>query len=680
MSIRSLVGAVCTGLVLLLHGCADAPQPTQAVSPGGAADAVAALRAVDPPFRTYDAETFFATTSYRPVSGRAFSADGSKMLVSSDATGIFNAYAIDRESGEATPLTESADHTINAVSFFPGDDRILYAFDEGGNERTHVVVRELDGTTRDLTPGEETRARFAGWHESGNAFFVLTNERDPQALDLYRYEADRAGGYPRTLLYENTDRHELSDVSPDGRYAAISEVVSNEHTNLFVLDLSAEPTKTAITPADVAAERQVFTFTPDSTALVYGSNENSEFQQAMRYDLESGSHSLLVAADWDIAGVLFSNTGRYRVTYVNADAVTEVAIVDRHDGDARVELREVPRGQIGAVRFSPDDSAVSFLVNADTRPSDLFAVDLSSEDRTARAYTDALNPVIARSHLVESEVVRYPSFDGLEIPATLYRPKQASADQPVPAVVWVHGGPGGQTRTGYRAMFQHLVNHGYAILGANNRGSSGYGKTYYHLDDRRHGEEDLRDIVAARAYLDSLDWVDGDRVAIMGGSYGGYMTAAALAFQPEAFDAGIDIFGVTNWVRTLTSIPPWWESFREALYDEMGDPAVDAERHRQISPLFHASNIVRPLLVVQGANDPRVLQVESDELVEAVRQNGVDVEYLVFDDEGHGFRKRSNRIAAQEAYLQFLDAHLKNRAETPPWREAVEAAMSGEGR
>ena len=169
----------------------------------------------------------------------------------------------------------------------------------------------------------------------------------------------------------------------------------------------------------------------------------------------------------------------------------------------------------------------------------------------------------------------------------------------------------------------------------------------------------VRDIVAAGDYLRSLDWVRDDAVGVIGGSYGGYIAAAALTFHPEAFDVGINIFGVTNWVRTLQSIPPWWASFREALYDEMGDPATDAERHRAISPLFHADQIVRPMLVVQGANDPRVLQVESDELVEAARANGATVEYVLFPDEGHGFQKRENRITASEAYVDFLNTYLK---------------------
>jgi dipeptidyl aminopeptidase/acylaminoacyl peptidase len=246
----------------------------------------------------------------------------------------------------------------------------------------------------------------------------------------------------------------------------------------------------------------------------------------------------------------------------------------------------------------------------------------------------------------------------LQIPGILYRPHGASASAPVPAIVLVHGGPGGQSRRGYSSMVQHLVNHGYAVYAINNRGSSGYGKTFYHLDDKRHGDADLRDVTAARDWLAGQDWIS-DRVAVMGGSYGGYMTAAALAFHPEVFDVGINIFGVTNWTRTLESIPAWWGAQRIALFDEMGDPATDAVRHRAISPLFHASNIRRPLLVVQGANDPRVLQVESDELVAAVRANDVPVDYVLFPDEGHGFLRRENNITASEAYVRFLDTHLR---------------------
>jgi dipeptidyl aminopeptidase/acylaminoacyl peptidase len=292
----------------------------------------------------------------------------------------------------------------------------------------------------------------------------------------------------------------------------------------------------------------------------------------------------------------------------------------------------------------------------------VYLVDLGA-GRSSRL-TQALNPQIKESDLVATQVVRYKSADGVEIPSILYRPRIASATTKVPALVWVHGGPGGQSRTGYSAQIQHLVNHGYAVLAANNRGSSGYGKTFFHMDDKRHGEVDLQDIVAGKTYLASQDWVDDARIGIIGGSYGGYMVGAALAFEPDVFAVGINIFGVMNWVRTLQSIPPWWASFKESLYDEMGDPATDGERHRRISPLFHAKNIKVPLLVVQGANDPRVLKVESDEIVAAVKANNVPVEYVLFPDEGHGFTKRENRIKASDAYVTFLDKHLKKTSES----------------
>jgi dipeptidyl aminopeptidase/acylaminoacyl peptidase len=261
--------------------------------------------------------------------------------------------------------------------------------------------------------------------------------------------------------------------------------------------------------------------------------------------------------------------------------------------------------------------------------------------------------------LVEASIIRYASFDGLEIPAVQYVPHQATTSNKVPALVWVHGGPGGQSRIGYRATIQYLVNHGYLILAVNNRGSSGYGKTFYKLDDLKHGQDDLADCVEAKKYLAATGIVDTTKIGIIGGSYGGYMVLAALAFQPEAFDVGVDIFGVANWVRTLKSIPPWWEAFREALYKELGNPETDEDYLRRISPLFHASNIRKPLLVLQGANDPRVLQVESDEMVAAVKANNVPVEYIVFEDEGHGFAKKANRIEGYKAILVFLDKYLK---------------------
>ena len=180
------------------------------------------------------------------------------------------------------------------------------------------------------------------------------------------------------------------------------------------------------------------------------------------------------------------------------------------------------------------------------------------------------------------------------------------------------------------------------------------------MDDRNHGEADLMDCIYGKKYLQTLNYVDTGAVGIIGGSYGGFMVMAALTLQPEAFNTGVNIFGVTNWLRTLKSIPPWWESFREALYTEMGDPAVDSVRLHKISPVFHADKITKPFIVLQGAQDPRVLQVESDEIVENARNNGVFVEYVLFEDEGHGFVKKENEIEGYGKILEFLDEHLRD--------------------
>lgn len=604
----------------------------------------------------YDAEAFHATTSVGLASsaGFAFSPDGSRILISSDETGVFNAYAIDIASGEQVALTASEDDATYAISWLPDSDRILVNADQGGDELDHIYVRDETGELYDITPGENVKAQFMGWSEDGQDIWIATNERDASAFDIYAYDTVT---FEAGVAFENTEGLAIGDLSRDGRWVAMVRNNSSADSDIFLVDLSAPDAEPLlITDHDGDVAHGVYTFTPDSSALVYATDAHGEFNQAWTYTMADGSHASLIEEAWDVSYVSFSPSGRYRVVGINEDGRTAVTITDLQAG-APLTLPELPAGDIGSVRFSRDESEIAFLINSSTSPNNVHWVDLETGEH--RQLTNTLNPAISEEDLVTAEVVRFDSFDGLEVPGILYRPLTASADTPVPALIWVHGGPGGQSRVGYSATIQHLVNHGYAIYAVNNRGSSGYGKTFFHMDDRRHGEEDLRDVVAAGDFMRSLDWVNEDQVGVIGGSYGGYMTAAALTFHPEAFEVGINIFGVTNWVRTLESIPPWWGAFRDSLYDEMGDPAVDSERHRAISPLFHAENVVRPMLVIQGANDPRVLQVESDELVAALRANGVPVEYVLFPDEGHGFQRRENRITASNAYVDFLDEYLR---------------------
>ncbi len=625
-----------------------------AAPPVSLAQSAAPATATAPAPARYTAAQFYDTTSFRMAypSGKVFSRDGSMVLVGSDATGVFNVYAQPVAGGAPKPLTASTTSAAHPVSYFPSDDRVLFIQDGGGDELTHLYVRELDGKVRDLTPGDKAKSDFLGWSDDGRTIFIISNAREASAFDVLAIDATT---YETRMVFQNTDFFPTA-ISPDGRWLAIEKAITSANSDIYLVDLKAGTPPKLVTKHEGDIAYGVYDFTPDSKTLVFATNEHGEFNQAWNMDLESGKVSPLVQADWDVMYVSHSPSGRYRLSALNADAKTELTILDTRSGRP-LALRGVPDGDIGGVRFSKDERQVAFTVSSDTSPSDIFVADLASGQ--ARRLTTALNPAIRESDLVEATVVRYEGEGGVQIPAVLYRPKGASAANPAPAIVLVHGGPGGQSRRGYSPMVQHLVNHGYAVLAANNRGSSGYGKTFFHMDDRKHGEADLRDIVAGGQWLRDQDWVADDQVAVMGGSYGGYITAAALAFHPDAFTAGINIFGVTNWVRTLNSIPAWWGAQKAALYDEMGDPATDGDRHRAISPLFHAGRITKPMLVVQGANDPRVLQVESDEIVAAVKKNGVPVEYLVFPDEGHGFQRRDNRIAAQEAYLKFLNQHVR---------------------
>ncbi|NQY65813.1 MAG: S9 family peptidase [Alteromonadaceae bacterium] len=599
--------------------------------------------------KQYSAAEFFKTTT---IFGSSINHNATAVLVSNDKSGVFNSYRYPLDGSTPTQLTHSTTDTIYGISWFPNDDRILYTADQGGNELNHLFVREVDASIKDLTEGENLKARFIGWQKDDSGFFAMTNERDPKGFDVYRYASK---DYKRELIFQNNDNWSIGDISPDGRWLTLNENVSNADSNIYLVDLNSKDKKPGlITEHQGSVDHRSYTFTPDSQQLIYATNEFGEFNQAWSINLEDRTKSVFYKADWDVSFVSFSEDGKYRVVGVNNDGQTKVSIIEVAT-QKNIALPQLPPGDLRSVNFSADSKKMVFYINSDTSPSNLYTFEIGSD--TAKRLSSTLNPLIDEKQLVTSEVKRFKSFDDLEIPGILYKPKMASADHKVPALIWVHGGPGGQSRKGYRAVMQHLVNQGYAIFAVNNRGSSGYGKTFFHLDDKKHGQDDLQDIVYGKKYLQTLNWVNADKIGIIGGSYGGYMTMAAMAFTDE-FQVGIDIFGVTNWERTLNSIPPWWEAFKKSLYDEMGDPKTDGERHRAISPLFHADKIKKPVLIVQGANDPRVLQVESDEMVAAIKKNNVPVEYVLFPDEGHGFRKKANRITASDAYLTFLKKHL----------------------
>ena len=599
----------------------------------------------------YTIEQFLNTES---IGGSSFSADEQYILFSSNKTGIYNAYTIPVGGGESTALTSSEDNAIFALSFFPNDSRILFSSDQGGNEISHIFLREEDGSVRDLTPDKEARAEFYGWSFDGKSFFFGSNKRNPRFMDVYEMDIQT---FSSALIFLNDAGFNLNSISRDKRYLVFSETITTHNSNLHLFDRESGQIQ-LMTPHQGDIQYQAQTFSPDSKTLYFLTDEDREFTYLKRYDLASGRSDVEEQTDWDIAFATFSRNGMYRVLGVNADGQTSIRITETATGQP-VKLPDLPGGNVSSVAISKSEKRMAFYHNGSRSPNNLYVYHLDPKQTVK--LTDTMNPQIDPDDLVEARVVRYSSFDGLDIPAIYYKPRHIKPGQKAPALVMVHGGPGGQARIGYNPVVQYLANHGYVVIDVNNRGSSGYGKTFFKLDDRKHGEDDLMDCLFAKQFLASTGVVDSNRIGIIGGSYGGYMVLAALTLQPEAFAAGVDLFGISNWVRTLESIPPWWESYREALYLEMGNPETDREYLYRISPLFHADKIVRPLMVLQGANDPRVLQVESDEIVEAARKNGVPTEYVVFEDEGHGFVKKVNQIRGYKAVLTFLEHYLKNR-------------------
>ncbi|HEV3468563.1 MAG TPA: S9 family peptidase [Pyrinomonadaceae bacterium] len=643
MSFVNPAGARLAALVVALS--ALAPSAATAQLGGGAGPSKApAPRAV----RRYTIEQFMDTVR---IGGSSFSEDEKQVLFHSNKTGIFNVYTVPAAGGEPRQLTNSEKESTYAVTYLP-DGRFIYAYDRGGNENTHLYLREADGRERDLTPGEKTKANFLGWAQDRKSFFFSTNARDPKFFDVYEMAL---ADFKPVLLYRNETGYQVGDISNDKKFIAFGKPNTTVDADIYLYNTATKEMK-HLTPHKGDVNFSPQNFSPDSRHLYYLTDEGGEFRYVARYELATGKTEPVERPSWDVMYTYFSRHGRYRVTATNEDARTVIKIYEAKTG-RQVPLPKLPDGDITGVNISPSEARMAFYLNGDRSPSNLYVYDFATKKVTR--LTESLNPAIDPADLVDSKVVRYKSFDGMEIPAILYKPHGATAQNRVPAVVLVHGGPGGQARTGYKAQVQFLVNHGYAVLDVNNRGSSGYGKTFFTADDGKHGREPLWDVVEAKKFLKSLGYVDEKKIGIMGGSYGGYMVLAALAFKPEEFAVGVDIFGVSNWVRTLQSIPPYWEPIRKALYKEIGDPSTQLEMLRATSPLFHADKITKPLLVIQGANDPRVIKPESDEIVEAVRKKGGVVEYVVFDNEGHGFTKKANELRANKAILDFLDKHLK---------------------
>lgn len=607
-----------------------------------------------PKFQTYSLETLF---DYKSVGSATFSPDEKNIAYISNASGVHNIWTVPIKGGTPKQLTNETKNTILFVTWCPKRDSLIYAQDEGGNENFHLYIMPAKGgPATDLTPGKEVRADFLEWSKDGNSFLYNCNKRDPRFFDIYKFELSTGQS---EMIYQTMGAESFADWSDDGKKMAFSLFYVATDMDILLYDIESKKMEN-LTEHQGQGEivNAPATFSPDSKYLYFVTDKDGEFYKLKKINLDTKEQETVEESNWDVVSANFSFNGRYFVTAINEDGSTKIKVKDLVE-KKDVPLPQLPNGEIRGLEFSRSERYLIYYFNGDRQPTNLYVIDLKNNKNTQ--LTNSLPKEIDQRNLSESELVRYATFDGKEIPAYLYRPVNLKPGEKAPAIIEVHGGPMYQSTKSFSPLRQYLINQGYVVLLPNVRGSTGYGKTYYTLDDHDWGGAPLQDVVWGKKFLATLDYVDTSKVIIYGGSYGGYMTLAALTFTPEVFAAGLDEVGPSNLQTLLASVPPYWEPYKKYFYREVGDPKKDQKFLKERSPLFSADRIQRPLFVIQGANDPRVKQQESDSIVEAIKKRGGVVDYMIFPDEGHGLRKKENRIKAYNKMKEFLDQYIMNK-------------------
>jgi dipeptidyl aminopeptidase/acylaminoacyl peptidase len=593
------------------------------------------------------------------ASNLLFARDAKSLIISSNISGFFNAYGASFAGG-LSQLTFSKDQHLRPIAAFPRDDRILMTRDPGSCENTQLFILLPNGEEQPLQRDSDVKVSFLGFVSGSNSFYCLSNQRDPTVFDLYLVNAD---SLEWDLLYRNDWGFLLCAVSKDSQYLALMKINSSNDADVLLYNFQRADLM-QLGSSSTQSYCRYASFDPSSTYLYYLTDANSEWTYVVEVDIRTGKNKVIEERKFGILQYRFSPAGKYKIIFYDKDGGTQVEIFDRQKNRS-LKLIGDDDCSVRSITFSPDDSAVAYFSENNTEPVGLYLHEFEN-DRTRQirlpTVSGQVSPATKRlsSESIVAESVNYTSFDGLSIPSFLWHPRITSKNgDKRPALIWIHGGPGGQIRKGYNSRIQLLVRAGYVVLACNYRGSFGYGRNFFEADIDKQGEEPIWDIVYAKYFLRSLPFVDEKRIGIMGSSFGGYMVLAALAFQPDEFSAGIAICGISDWICFFRTLPVHWRGLQQkSLYQKIGHPERDRDKLRRISPLFHAERISSPLLVLHGANDPRVPKIQSDRMVEAVKRNGGIVEYLVFPDEAHGLRQPANVAKAYNAILDFLDRYL----------------------
>jgi dipeptidyl aminopeptidase/acylaminoacyl peptidase len=546
---------------------------------------------------------------------------------------------------------------VSGIRYSPTENRLLYGMDVGGNERTQLFLLgdstgETCGEDRDLTRAPDAIHYSGGFSPDGKRIAFTATRRNGTDFDVFvQVLEDSATGEPEAV-WETAGYHTIADWSPDGSFLIVSRHHSNLNNDLYRLDLASGEAM-LLTAHEGDARFSGARVTLDGRSLFLAMDRDGDFMRLARLDLSTLNIEYLTPDDWDVEEVELSGDGRWLAASRNVEGYSDFVFFNGRG--RRIPGPEMPRGILGGFEFSPDGDRLAFTLTGPNRNPDVWIVELPEGEpySVTRSSTAGIPPRTFR----RPEVVRYPSFDGREIPAFFYEPEASPDASPrgAPVVINVHGGPESQSRPLFAPVTQYLLGRGYTVLSPNVRGSTGYGKAYTHLDDVYLRMDSVKDLAHAAHWLRDRGH---ERIAVMGGSYGGFMVLAVLTEYPDLWTAGVDIVGIANMVTFLENTGSYRRALREPEY---GSLERDRDFLTSISPIHKAEEITAPLMVIHGKNDPRVPVGEAEQIVEKVRGNGGMVEYLLYEDEGHGLARLENRLDAYPKIAAFLDEHLTRK-------------------
>ena len=639
------LAAALLAVLLLAPGCAAAGREGRPPAPGERLPEVRGPGTApsDDAASAADARLYF---SVRGQSAPSLSPGGDRIAWMESVTGSPQAWRADRPLGWPVQVTHFADRATG-VRWAPGGEALLVSGDLGGDERDDLLLVRPDGSRPVvLARGSGGRNEAGGFTPDGAALVFASTRRHPAHHDLWI--AETATGEARPL-FESDDMNAAGDVSPDGSRVIHTRSHGSFETELAVVDL-ATGERTRLLPDAPPARYLDARWSADGRSLLCVSDLGRDFLAIQRIPLDGGAPEVVAAAEGDVEEFDYSPATGWMAWTENDRGRSRLLAWNPGAGGRPVILLEGGRAGSGPV-FAGGAAVLAVAWGSATRPSSLLRFDLRGAHPTGEEMTRPDFAGLDASAFVEPEERRFPSFDGTEISGFLYRPRGGSGS----CVVLVHGGPEGQYRPGFDPLVQLLVARGHAVFAPNVRGSTGYGRAFAKLDDGTRRMDSVRDLEAVHDHLVATGVAPADRIAVMGGSYGGYMVLMAVTHQPERWAAGVDVVGISHLGTFLRNTGAYRRRHRAAEY---GDPVECADFHEETAPVNHADRIRAPLFIIQGRNDPRVPASETEQIAAAARANGVAVEVLMYEDEGHGLSKLRNRVEAYGRVADFLTAIL----------------------